>query len=224
MMPIGTPPVGGVAGKPAEKVVTWLGWADKDYVASRRLLLKAYLPQGAALANTALEKYFKTLLLLAGEKVPKVHDISALHEQLITVFPKLPEVNRTYLALLGKAYELRYPDALKPGFSVSLSQAKTLTELDRTVYQIRRGFKFNRSSGRAVELWMDARIAEGAPDLIEANCYFGNADRPKVFEQFPHYYEMRVVSEDDILEVYYEAVAAPDDGLFPLEGLIPGRQ
>jgi HEPN domain-containing protein len=223
-MPIGTPPAGDAAGIPAEKVLMWLSWADKDYVASRRLLLKAYLPQGAALANTALEKYFKSMLLLAGEEVPRSHDVSALHGRLVTNFPGLQEVNRTYLELLGKAYRLRYPDALEPGFSVSLSQAKTLTELDRTVHRIRQGFKFKHSAGRPVQTALDDLLVRADPDLIEGNCYFGNTDRRKVFGQYPNGYEMRVLSADSILEAYYEAVAVPDDGLFRLEGLIPGRQ
>jgi HEPN domain-containing protein len=63
---------------PAERILLWLGWADKDYVAARRLLLNAYLPQGAALGNTALEKYLKTLLMILGKKVPRSHDVVAL--------------------------------------------------------------------------------------------------------------------------------------------------
>jgi HEPN domain-containing protein len=211
-------------GKPAEKILLWLGWADKDYIASRRLLLKAYLPQGAALANTAIEKYFKALLLLAGRKVSRSHDISALHGYLLPLFPNLQEVNRTYLSVLGKAYQLRYFDTLKPGFSVSLAQAKLLVELDRTVHRIRQGFRFKHSSGKPVRVGIDLLAKTGEPDLVEGNCYFGNVDRQKVFEQFPHCYEMRVQPGESVLEIYYQATAVPDDGNFPLEGLIPGHQ
>ena len=100
------------AARPAELILLWLGWADKDYVAARRLLLNAYLPQGAAMANTALEKYFKTLLMFVGKEIPRSHDIVFLRESILASFPNLKDVDGNFLKVLGKAYRLRYPDNL----------------------------------------------------------------------------------------------------------------
>ncbi|HUX65780.1 MAG TPA: hypothetical protein VMV42_01405 [archaeon] len=49
-------------GDRARLVLEWLSWADNDYIAARLLLRRRLLSQGAALANTALEKYFKALV------------------------------------------------------------------------------------------------------------------------------------------------------------------
>ncbi|HEY1757857.1 MAG TPA: hypothetical protein VGG72_20980 [Bryobacteraceae bacterium] len=46
----------------ALEVVQWLNWADQDYLAARSLLARAFLLQGAILANTAIEKYIKAVL------------------------------------------------------------------------------------------------------------------------------------------------------------------
>jgi len=205
---------------PAERILLWLGWADKDYVAARRLLLNAYLPQGAALGNTALEKYFKALLMFVGEQIPRSHDIVSLCDALLLYFPNLKEVDGSFLKVLRKAYRLRYPDNLEVEFSVSLVQAKVLTELDRTVHQIRRGFRFSRQSGRPVKTRIDEMIETNEPDLVDGNCYFSSAQRSNLFDRLTNYYEMRVVGLDNILEVHYQA-SVPDDGNFPLEGLCP---
>lgn len=42
-----------------DSVANWLRWADNDYIAARQLLLDNLLVQGAALADTAIEKYFE---------------------------------------------------------------------------------------------------------------------------------------------------------------------
>jgi HEPN domain-containing protein len=136
---------------PAERILLWLGWADKDYVAARRLLLNAYLAQGAALGHTALEKYLKTLFMILGKKVPRSHNVVALQESLHKDFPNLEEVTVNFLKVLCKAYRLRYPDDLEVEFSLSLEQPKILTELDRTVHLIRRGFRFSRLSGKPMD-------------------------------------------------------------------------
>lgn len=209
-----------VSAAPAERILLWLGWADKDYVAARRLLLNAYLPQGAALGNTALEKYFKTLMMFAGKQTSRSHNIVALHESILAYFPNLREVDINFLKVLCKAYRLRYPDNLEVEFSISLAQPQVLTELDRTVHRIRRGFRFSRLSGRAIETLIDVMIEKNDTDLVEANCYFSTAERSDVFGKLTNCYEMRVVALDNILEAYYQG-KIPDDGDFPLEGLRP---
>ena len=48
-------------GGQAETTLRWIRWADADYLGARLLLLQGLLVQGAALANTALEKYLKAV-------------------------------------------------------------------------------------------------------------------------------------------------------------------
>jgi HEPN domain-containing protein len=83
----------------AEKIVDWINWADTDYIAARQLLLGNLLVPGAALSNTAIEKYFKTILLI--KKVPnrKVHHIPKLF-QLLKRNGIILNLNEDYLDLL----------------------------------------------------------------------------------------------------------------------------
>jgi HEPN domain-containing protein len=53
------------------EVSQWLNWADQDYLASRSLLLRGYVLQGTIVANTAIEKYIKAVLMLRGIPFPK---------------------------------------------------------------------------------------------------------------------------------------------------------
>src|ERR1700690_1905024 len=49
------------SGEPIVQIFHWLKWADSDYLAARILLLGRLVVNGAALANTAIEKYLKAL-------------------------------------------------------------------------------------------------------------------------------------------------------------------
>ena len=118
----------------AELIVNWLRWADTDYIAARRLLLDGLLVQGAAYANTALEKYFKTILLIKKKKTPKVHNISILFRRVLESNVPI-NLNEDFLQLLFKVYKLRYPDELKVDYSVAINRTRLLTELDYSVYE-----------------------------------------------------------------------------------------
>jgi HEPN domain-containing protein len=110
-----------IARQHAEASINWLSWADKDYVAARRLLLDGLLVQGACLANTAIEKYLKATLNAHGKRIPHTHDPSRLYQEAKS-FSTL-KLDEAFLMLLVNAYRLRYPDDLKGGFNISLSQA-----------------------------------------------------------------------------------------------------
>jgi hypothetical protein len=170
------------------------------------------------MANTALEKYFKAVLLILGKEIPRSHKVTSLRASLVASSPGLKEINENFLTVLLNAYSLRYPDDLDVGFSICLLQPTILVELDRTVHRIRQRFSFTKKSGDRVETEVERRIEELDPDLVDSNCYFGSAQRPEVFVRLSSCYEMRVLSRNSIYEVYYLASIA-DDGDFPLEGL-----
>ena len=50
------------------KAVEFLNIAYKDYLGARVLLNSGLLPQGAVLASTAVEKYFKAILSFGGSE------------------------------------------------------------------------------------------------------------------------------------------------------------
>jgi HEPN domain-containing protein len=94
-----------------DSIANWLRWADDDYIAARQLLLDNLLVQGAALANTAIEKYFKTIFLAKRLRLPKVHDLPLLYRRLNKSGITFP-LSNDFLALLFKLYKLRYPEVV----------------------------------------------------------------------------------------------------------------
>mgnify|MGYP005863918159 CR=1 FL=1 len=64
-------------------VAVWLGFADGDYIAARSLLRRSLIVQGAIFANTAVEKYLKTVLLVEGKQIPITHDVPELYEKFM---------------------------------------------------------------------------------------------------------------------------------------------
>jgi HEPN domain-containing protein len=211
------------SGKNASLALTWLGWADNDYVAARSLLLRNLLTQGAALSNTAVEKYLKSLRALQSLPTTRSHNVSSLYENLKKAGMDLG-LNAQYLALLVKAYRLRYPDDLEVGFNIVLAQTKMLVELDATVHRIRKGFVLQKA-GKRIVTRLDSFRQANDPRLTDRNCYFGHqlTDRAQVFQGDCGCHEIRIIADHLILEATYLTNGIADDGVFDREGLKPGN-
>lgn len=208
----------------ANSVIQWVNWADRDYIAARKLFNANLIVQGCSLANTAIEKYLKAILLLIKFPIPKGykgHDISNLYSQVVVKFPKL-KLNEEFLEMLVKVYKLRYPDGLEIGYNVSLCSMKILIELDHSVFEIRSGFHFQKSDGTAAVALLDSMLQDHSNDLLENNTSFGSTLREDIFNNPLHVYEMRVISEGNFLEAYYQSKNIKDDNIFNAEGLKPG--
>lgn len=208
-------------GRGAGLALIWVSWADKDYISSRSLLLAGFLAQGCGLANTALEKYLKAIFTVRNLDVPRTHDIDSLNSRLVQNGVTLG-LNQDFLRLLVKAYKLRYPDDLRSGFNISLVKAKVLTELDTTVFKIRKGFDIRRG-GQQLTTVLDSFVKSDDARLIELICAFGVTDRAEIFARPTTCYETRVLADGNILEAYYEAGPIPDDSNFLGEGLNPSN-
>ncbi len=210
-------------GKNAAVAARWLSWADQDYIGARALLLKRLVVQGSGLSNTAIEKYLKTVLIMKGVPFPRGrdgHNVVLLNESLVGAGVDL-KLNAQYLNILIKAYGLRYPDDLEPGFNIVLEQVKMLTELDATVHRIRRGFGL-KEGDRTRQTKFDFLLEQKAPELLERNCAFAECSRVELFSESSHVYELRILSNEAPLEAIYETGQIKDDGRFDLEALKPG--
>jgi HEPN domain-containing protein len=196
-------------------VVNWLRWADDDYVAARRLLLDDLLVQGAALSNTAIEKYFKTILLIKELSLSKNHDVPKLFGMLKRQGVEIP-LNENYLCLLYKAYKLRYPDELRPGFNIAIDRTRLLTELDFSVFTIRQRYKVSGPFG-AISSTVDQMQASEDSRLLEKNCYYGRQDRLAVFAENASRYCMRVLAPGFIVQATYKTKGVPDTHKFDIE-------
>lgn len=205
----------------AKQALTWLQWADDDYISARALLMSDLIVQGCILSNTAIEKYIKTLFFMKQLKPPKSHDVVKLYDQLKATGVNL-QLNEGYLTALVKSYKLRYPDDLEIGFNIALSQTKLLAELDTTVFNIRKGFDFwDSGKNRKITTAFDTLLESKDNKLLEYNCSFGTFDRKRLFERDCHCYELRVMDNETTLQARYQTRGIEDDGLFNIEGLKP---
>jgi len=209
-------------GEAARGIINWLGWADNDYLAARSLLSDHFIVQGGILSNTAIEKYLKTIFLIEGQNFPKEHDVPKLYENLVSQKRNLG-LNKEYLNLLFKCYKMRYPDDLETGYNIALNETKLLAELDFTVHKIRKGFNF-QVNGKPIKTKLDLLLDRKEENLLKDNCYFGTADRQELFERNCHWYELRVLGKNNIMEATYQSTGIDDDGKFDLIGLKPGNK
>jgi hypothetical protein len=95
-----------------------------------------------------------------------------------------------------------------------------LAELDHTVYEIRKGFNFEKN-GEKIVTRIENLMEEKNPILLNKNCYFGNFDRAELFKEQSYCYVLRVDPNMGILEAYYFTNEIKDDGKFDVEGLKP---
>lgn len=211
------------SGKTAALAAGWLSWADQDYVAARVLLLRGLIVQGCGLSNTAIEKYLKTVLVLKGIAFPRGrggHDVVLLNGSLMNGGIDL-KLNAQYLSILTKAYRLRYPDDLEPGFNLVLEQVKMLAELDITAHQIRRGFGFKEGQ-KTRQTRVDSLLEEKSLDLLDRNCAFAEHSRAALFSEPSVVYEIRILPDGTPLEAFYKTDKIEDNARFDTTALKPG--
>ena len=172
----------------------WLTWADTDYLAARKLLTDGFLLQGAALANTALEKYLKALLFLHGEKVVRLHDPLVIYKQVQTCGCSL-ELDEAFLELLGKSYRMRYPDDIEDGYNLVLSQALLLDALDQSVKSISDRVVVGNLNG-AVKRKVELLAEQKAPQLCSMNTALGSITKDALLSQPSQVFECRFLLGD----------------------------
>tara|TARA_Y100001933_G_scaffold249250_1_gene284052 strand:+ start:1035 stop:1706 length:672 start_codon:yes stop_codon:yes gene_type:complete len=130
--------------KDGKDLLGFPGLAQGDYLAARLLLLNGLLPQGAQQAATAVEKLFKALVLVKGNRC-KGHLEQNLLNNVNNKFPALyTELNEDFVKFLRKAYKLRYHDDKHSKFTLVINQYRTLMELDSLVAKVESGFKIEQ--------------------------------------------------------------------------------
>jgi HEPN domain-containing protein len=200
--------------------ILWIGWADQDYIAARILLLRGLVGQGAAVANTAIEKYLKGLCALSGIQYGGVdHDVCRLSGLLYRHGVAL-DLNAKFLRFLNKSYKLRYPDDLGPGFNIALNSTATLVEMDFTVDKIRRGFVFQKN-GQPVGTKLEGIKKTHSTELLTNNCAITGTTKEQLFAQPSWAYDLRVLDDRTILEGSYAVEKLSDDDNFERSGLTP---
>jgi HEPN domain-containing protein len=176
-------------GNQARTILHWLTWADTDYLAARKLLMDGLLVQGASLANTAVEKYLKALLTLYGEKVVRIHSPLEIYKKVKEQGHSL-QLDESFLELLGKSYEMRYPDDIDDGYNLVLSQALLLDALDQTVKAIADRVTIKNLDG-VIKRKLDLMVEQRMPQLFSMNTALGSITKDALLRQPSLVFECR---------------------------------
>jgi hypothetical protein len=181
----------GKLGKHARNLMI-LGY--RDYIAARFLLNNDFLIQGITFASTAVEKYLKVLLLVAGKK-RKLHlenwkEIkNLLHINGIDIFNDL-DIN--FLKLLSKVYKLRYYDKIENQVNYGFIKWQALGELDFAINIIENRTTLKLSSG---DLWKSpykAAVEVKEQALFEENYILNGIDKKEYMEREGKYVVLNI--------------------------------
>jgi len=208
-----------------KEILHWLGSADEDYLAARLLLLNGYLKQGTIFSNTAIEKYLKTIIFAFGDVIPKEHDTLKLYGIVSAKAPELKVINVGFLLLLSKAYHVRYTDQLPIGYNIHLDQIKLLAELDRTVFILRKDFKFQtkgQTGDKKIITRLDVEAEENNPVFLDKNIAFGDYDPIQLFKEKTTWLSLLVYEAHNIIEGMGDNEGTLDDGKFDIVGIKQG--
>jgi HEPN domain-containing protein len=146
--------------------------AYSDYIAARVLLNKNHTLQGVILASTAIEKYFKALIIAHSGKIIPVHFDKfdrikqAVEEMGYSVL--IEKMDPRFIDILTKAYPLRYYDNIKSPTSIGFFRNQFLGELDQAIYWFDQALILSNDKGAIISpLKLD--FQENNPDLLENN-------------------------------------------------------
>ena len=90
----------------------WVAKADADLDTAKREVLVDESPNYDAVcfhAQQCAEKYLKAVLLESDLRIPRIHDLEALLNQLMPFYPALSRILHFARILSAMAVEVRYP-------------------------------------------------------------------------------------------------------------------
>lgn len=189
-----------------------------DFVGARCLLIERLPLQGAILASTSVEKYFKGLLAIRGEVIhghlQKAH-FNSLENYLPDLFARL---NPRFLSFLQRVYSLRYADRIPAAFNLKVFARETLAELDHTIDSCECAVNVHRD-GEPVATAYRGALSRRLPSLIRENHVL--AGQPKeLFLKHPDVaYAMLHRGAAGLLEAEFTTRESPTDGDFERYGI-----
>lgn len=184
-----------------------------DYLAARTLLLAELLPQGAGMAATAVEKVFKAILSLRGEKASghlKTALINSIKNYQPTLFAQL---RIDFLEFLVAAYGLRYLDNLNIGHSLVISKYRTLSEIDRTMCLIFSGLEVTQGESRSLLPFERAKAEKNAL-LMTENFFIEDGSTTRYFTRENFVQEIKVFGRYESVDASYRTEFGSNAGTF----------
>lgn len=158
--------------------------AYSDYIAARVLLNKNHTLQGVILASTAIEKYFKALIIAhSGRMIPVHFDRFDRIKQAVEEIGYSVLINNMdprFIDILTKAYPLRYYDNIKSPTSIGFFKNQFLGELDQAIYFFDRALTLSNDKGVILSPFK-LDLQNKNPDLLENNWVTQNPTDKKRF-------------------------------------------
>ncbi|QOF76173.1 HEPN domain-containing protein [Variovorax sp. 38R] len=193
----------------AKSAAMFLNDAFTDYLAAR-ILLNARMPhQGAMMASTALEKYFKAILVTRGQRIHG-HLQTAHWNSVSHLYPALvAQLDRDFVRLCQKSYSLRYTDDLPKGYNIVIASREFLAELDTSVATIQKGVR-HRLDGEDTQTDFDRHRVSGDERLVTNNHVLLGVEKFDFIYSEPQFvFEVRNHAHLDVLQITYEASGLP---------------
>lgn len=204
--------------KRSQLVLQYLQLAFIDYVGARTLLRSQLPLQGAVLASTAVEKYFKAIAVVGGKQL--CGHLGAKHVKQIKQYtPNLFEkLNPEFLKFLERCYTLRYTDSLERGFTLKVFARETLAELDHTVYNTEMQINVRRDDGgRVLSAYRNA-LQKKTPNVFDDNHVLQNISKTDFLRRPDKAYAI-LNRPEGLLEVEFTVFESPTDGQFNRPGI-----
>jgi HEPN domain-containing protein len=204
------------------RVIRFLNDGFNDYAAARVLLLNGLLQQGAILASTAVEKYFKAMLATHGNESRghlKKAQWKAVHNKYPNLFVKL---NISFLELCQKCYLLRYTEDVPHHFNVAIAAREFLAELDHTLLLMERTLVRANEAGQPVKTRFEQMMESKDERLLKENHVLVQQVKEAFVYGAPQMvYELRRIANGVIVEVGYSSRSVPEDLSFTRQALVP---
>lgn len=196
--------------------------AYDDYLCSRFLINNKFILHGVTSASTAIEKYFKAILMVKIGTVEKVHlnKINKLRAQFkIAEYDELFDyLDEVFLSILGKAYKFRYYDNIKEPDTIGFFVNQFLGELDHTVYKLEQLFIVKKQNGSDWQSPYKKAINKKDQRLFENNFILNRIDKKEFMEEEtdgfalffdPYIYESYILESTQKLPVQYNDKILP---------------
>lgn len=181
------------------KLVSFLTTGYDDYLSARILINNGLLLQGAILANTAIEKCLKAIVTFMEGKLKYSHKTTLLLEAIKDFDTKLyNQINQPFVALIEKAYQMRYIDSLSNGFRICLVRRNVLAELDSIISLLANKIKLKNETKYEVDK------KANKPSLYENNFVLNNIDKNEFLIGLDDAFEFIVDEKIGFFEVSYQ--------------------
>jgi hypothetical protein len=179
--------------------------AYSDYIASRVLLNSELLVQGAILASTAVEKYFKAVLAFRGNE--SHGHLKKAHFNAVKSFDSrlYASLNEEFLLLLQKTYHLRYTDELQVGFNLVIAQRELLAELDYTATTLQDSFQLQVNGKDACLAYHQGKKQADTRLLANNHMAAGVTKNDFISATPQRVYEIRKCPLRGVFEMHYQA-------------------